>query len=161
MHLISGSRRHVFIFDRVVVKIPRVTAWVDFVLGVMENLHERYWYCADGTVENRAEWYAENTSTNNLAQIFWADRFGLVVIMERVTAFTEDQVNTDEFKAAAEFLKARYAGLNFINDLKPSNVGIRADGRIVSIDYGFFPGTASWYLGRKVVCDKNKNPSLP
>jgi serine/threonine protein kinase len=149
MKIKAGSRRLVLIFDRFVIKLPKPTSWLAFVLGVLENLHERYWWCADGIVGDPKEWY--NSCTRHLAQIYWADRFGLMVIMEKVRVLRDIPEEADEFEKAGNFLLDHYKGLSLVEDIKPENIGIREDGRVVLVDYGYFHTTQQWYLGRKVV----------
>jgi hypothetical protein len=156
MQIRSGSRRFVLIFKHKVVKIPKFTSWLSFVLGVIENLQERYWWCADGQIAPAEEWYDSDRSTRHLAQIYWADRFGLCVVMERVETLEHLEIPYQEcdhpkYLRCKTFLEKEYDGMTFLNDLKPSNIGIRDDGRIVIIDYGYFGCTPQWYLGRKVV----------
>jgi hypothetical protein len=156
MHLKKGSRRFVIVLKDRVIKIPRFTSWLPFVMGVVENLQERYWWCSDGYVSPPSEWYDANRSTRNLAQIYWADRFGLCVIMERVQTLdhleTRGEVCMDpEFLRCEAILRKEYSGMSFLSDLRPSNIGLRADGRVVFVDYGFFPCTPQWCLGRKVI----------
>ncbi len=154
MKIKTGSRRIVFIFKNKVVKIPKFTSWLSFILGVMENLHERYWWCADGHVRASTEWYSG--SCDHLAKIYWADRFGLCVVMERVNTLDHleepYQTCTDlEFLRCKTILENRYKGLDIVNDIRPSNIGYCKDGRIVFADYGYFSGGNSSYLGRKVI----------
>ena len=140
----QGSRRWVFLIGKYAVKIPKFSSWLSMLLGFMENLEERYWWCADGIV--RKTWSdGPNEISHHMCEIFWADRFGFMVIMERVAPCTEEQ-----YKQYEEFLKNKFKGLSFVQDLKPDNVGICADGRVVITDFGFFGGISQLYLGRKV-----------
>ena len=87
-----GSRRTVFIFKNRVVKIPRLKSWVSFIRGINENLEERYWYSADGSRKSDPNKPWDRNLP--LAEIFWADRFGFFVVMERVDTIcsTEQQL---------------------------------------------------------------------
>ena len=51
MQIKTGSSRVVFIFKNFVIKIPKFWRLSRFALGIVENLTERYWYCADNTVK--------------------------------------------------------------------------------------------------------------
>jgi hypothetical protein len=117
------------------------------LLGFMENLEERYWWCADGIV--RKKWTDDpDEISQHMCEIFWADRFGFMVIMERVTPCTEEQ-----YKQYKEFLEKKFKGLRFAQDLKPDNIGIRADdGRVVVTDFGFLVG-----LHRCILVEKLSN----
>ena len=143
------------LFKNKVVKIPKFTSWLSFVLGVMENLHERYWWCADGVVCNPDKWYTRNSSTRYFAKIHWADRFGLCVIMERVQPLDHLDPADHSFQTIYKTLSEKLKGYEAVKDLKPDNVGMRRDGQVVMIDYGYFAGGRSMYLGRKVV-EKHK-----
>lgn len=153
MQIKKGSRRFVFVFKNIVIKIPRLFPWISFVFGILENLHERYWYCADGYTKEKGTWYDDTSSSCNLACIHWADRFGFIVIMDKATTTWIDDIDRDnpEFLQASKFLEERYKGLDIVFDIKPSNIGLLKDGRPVFIDYGFFSCTPQWYLGRKAI----------
>lgn len=151
MHIEWGSRRIVFVFKNFVIKIPKLTSWLSFILGIMENLNERYWWCADGVLEPANDWYSDTSATNHLAQIYWADRFGFFVIMEKVGPLKDIPDQADKFENAAKIIINRYKGLDIIDDIKPSNIGIRKNGRPVLIDYGYFKSINQTYLGRKVI----------
>ena len=81
MDIRVGSRRIVFRTKRRVFKIPRFTRWVSLIRGINENLEERYWFSADGSRRRNP---SQKWTVSQLAEIHWADRFGLLVVMERV-----------------------------------------------------------------------------
>lgn len=141
----------VFLFEKIVIKVPKLKSWLSFVLGILENLHERYWW--NGRV-SADKWYSG--CGKNLAQIYWADRFGFIVIMERVQTLTHlekpyEGCRDPFYLRCVDVLKKEYAGLDIICDLKPSNIGIRPDGRVVIVDYGYFGGINQMYLGNKII----------
>lgn len=145
----SGSRRIVFLIGKYVFKIPRFTRWVSFIRGIEENLEERYWWSADGSRkrEPKRPWdYALP-----LAEIYWADRFGFLLIMERLdTSFMVGDCVKSEFAEKLNediiSLKRLNSGYDYLNDIKPNNVGYRGD-RLLLLDYGYFGGTMDCYIG--------------
>ncbi len=132
-----GSRRTVFLVYNKVYKIPRFKRFVSFIRGITENLEERYWYSADGSRKRNTVW-----SVPNLAEIYYADRFGLLVVMERADTemrpitYDIDYINLSNWASKFTFHK----------DFNESNVGYIRD-KLVVIDYGFFGGTMDCYIG--------------
>lgn len=144
----SGGRRFVFLIGKRVFKIPKFTRWVSFIRGIEENLEERYWWSSDGSRkrEPNRSWDHEH-----LAEIFWADRFGFLVIMERLD--TSFMVGGEiEFEMATQLdedlgkLRNWAKGLSFYPDIEPRNVGYRG-GRLLMLDYGYFGGSMDCYIG--------------
>ena len=145
----TGSRRVVFLIGKRVYKIPNPKRWVSFIRGIEENLEERYWWSADGSRKRDPErpW----SPTLPLAEIHWADRFGFLLIMERLdTDFHIDgDVHRDKLvQVCHDFhdLKNQVKGYSFENDLNLSNVGYRGN-QLLVLDYGYFGGTLDCYIG--------------
>ena len=147
----QGSRRIVFLVGNRVYKIPSFRRWVSFIRGIMENLEERYWYSADGSRKRDP-----NRLWNPglpIAEIFWADRFGFLVVMERLnTDFMQD----DDLHIRPERLPKldhdlcqlieACKGYTFYKDISARNVGYRGD-RLLVLDYGYAGGTMDCYIG--------------
>ena len=147
MKIITGSRRLVFVFDNFVVKIPKATSWISFLYGVMENLHERYWFCADGIAATTKEaWMAGQRK--HLARIYYSDRFGFFVIMEKAEVY---QTKNTKFKLAKKLLESEFENTDLRYDIKIGNVGERSDGTVVMVDYGYFASINWCYIGRKIL----------
>ena len=77
MQIKMGSSRLVVIFKNFVIKIPKFWRISRFALGVVENLTERYWYCADNTVKTM------DINKYPLAPILYASSNGLIMVMQR------------------------------------------------------------------------------
>ena len=146
----KGSRRIVFLIGNKVYKIPNILGWVSFIRGIEENLEERYWWSADGSRkrEPKRKW----NYNLPLAEIHYADRFGFLLIMERLeTDFFIDE-NTISFNRRYKVLedlqklKERVRGFQFANDIKFSNIGYKGD-KLLLLDYGYFGGTRDCYIG--------------
>lgn len=146
----KGSRRIVFLIGNKVYKIPNILGWVSFIRGIEENLEERYWWSADGSRkrEPKRKWSYDLP----LAEIHYADRFGFLLIMERLeTDFFIDE-NTISFNRRYKVLedlqrlKERVQGFQFANDIKFSNIGYKGD-KLLLLDYGYFGGTRDCYIG--------------
>lgn len=145
----SGGRRFVFLIGKKAYKIPKFTAWVSFIRGIEENLEERYWYSADGSRKRKPNegWNQEIP----LAEIYWADRFGFLVVMERLDTVFHEYYNTSPHVQARvqddiEKLIPQVKGFRFADDLKIENLGYRGN-RLIFLDYGFYGGTMDCYIG--------------
>lgn len=144
----TGSRRIVFLIGKRAFKIPNPKRWVSFIRGIEENLEERYWWSADGSRKRQQDnkWQHEF-----LAEIFWADRFGFLLIMERLdTSFMVDgEVEVEmltQLDEDIEEIKEWAKGFSFYPDIVPRNVGYR-DKKLLVLDYGFYGGTRDCYIG--------------
>lgn len=135
----SGSRRFVIIAKDKVYKIPKFTNWVSFIRGINENLEERYWWSADGSRKCTPK---EPWRHKHLAEIFFADRFGFLVIMERV----DTHLFRESFLMDLKELQECVRHYTFSQDLKTNNLGYR-DNTLVVLDYGYFGGTMDCYIG--------------
>lgn len=138
MEFKSGSRRWVFLIGKYAIKIPRLASWLSFISGVRENLEERYWFDA-GESPRRKEW-----NYKYMAKIHWADRFGLLMIMERVIPPKSVYQLKKDFERMV--IENDLVGLPLIEDNKADNLGYTKDGRLVFCDYGWF-GARDRYIG--------------
>lgn len=139
MDIRVGSRRIVFRTKRRVFKIPRFTRWVSLIRGINENLEERYWFSADGSRRRNP---SQTWTIPQLAEIHWADRFGLLVVMERVDVTARPASYQEDLRRLQDWAK----GFSFAQDVNESNVGYRGT-ELVICDYGFFGGTRDCYIG--------------
>lgn len=132
----KGSRRFVLLIAGYAIKIPRFTSWEGFICGIMENVTERYWYCGDNTVYKWKDEYP-------LAKIYWADRFGFIMIMKRCIVLTEEleEQYKDQIASVREWCKS----MPFYSDIeyRIANLGLDND-RVVVIDYGYFDGNTMY-----------------
>ncbi len=151
--LVKGSRRNVFIFSNFVIKIPSFKRWVSFIRGINENLEERYWYSADGSRKRGTKW----NKSLRLAEIYYADRFGFIVVSERLdTSFllnsnlydepVVEPSKKDKFEKDLNYLRDLFKGYQFYDDIDPRNVGYRGNDLLV-LDYGYTPSTSDCYIG--------------
>ena len=153
LKLKKGSRRNVFVFSNFVIKIPSFKRWVSFIRGVNENLEERYWYSSDGSRKRGTIW----DRRLKLAEIYYADRFGLILIAEKLdTSFLlnssiyDDPIidpdKEEKFKQDLDDLRKHFKGMNFYEDIDPRNVGYRGQELLV-LDYGYTRSTIDCYIG--------------
>ena len=132
------------------MKVPALTRWVSFIRGIEENLEERYWWSADGSRkrEPNRKWDQQLP----LAEIYWADRFGFILVMEKVdTSFMIDEETVspelkDKVQADLDKIKSWAKGFRFFDDIKLQNVGYR-NNQMVILDYGYFGGSLDCYIG--------------
>jgi hypothetical protein len=117
----QGTTRIVFVFSNKVLKIPTFKSWSLFLHGLLSNINE-------GEVYN-------NINRNDLAKVYYYNKLGLFLIMERVTI-----CRNEEALDLLEILEERYQDdtlRDFImDDYKTSNWGRRQDGSLVKVDYG-------------------------
>ena len=117
----QGSTRIVFIFKNKVLKVPTIKSWCLFLHGLLSNINE-------GEVYN-------STNRNDLAKVYYYNKLGLFLIMERVTI-----CSNEEALELLEILEEKYKNdtlRDFImDDYKTSNWGRRQDGSLVKVDYG-------------------------
>ena len=136
MQIKMGSSRLVVIFKNFVIKIPKFWRISRFALGVVENLTERYWYCADNTVKTM------DINKYPLAPILYASSNGLIMVMQRADVVTEksykDMIPFDQarFVRDMEQLESWVKGFDFRHDLRMGNVGYIGS-KLVMVDYGF------------------------
>lgn len=116
---LKGSTRFVFMFSKVVVKIPSLKSWRLFLNGVLANLQERQF---------------SKMNNKNLASIILSDPIGLMVVMERVKEvrhrglfFIELQKICCESDLHVDF---------WMSDCKPENYGYNNKGKLVKLDFG-------------------------
>lgn len=136
MQIKTGSSRVVFIFKNFVIKIPKFWRISRFALGIVENLTERYWYCADNTVKTM------DINKYPLAPILYASSNGLIMIMQRADVVTEKSYkgmipfDQARFVRDMEQLEAWVKGFDFKHDLRMGNIGYIGS-KLVMVDYGF------------------------
>lgn len=136
----TGSRRWVFLFEKFVIKIPRLNSWVHFLYGVMENLHERSWWCTEaGYHDDESRWNKDDLY-RHLGKVIYADRFGLCLVMRRY--YTLDELLKGKiavnYQQSARLLNSKFRNIKTLSDVKPDNVMWAARGTPVLVDYGYF-----------------------
>lgn len=136
MKIKVGSCRCSFVFENVTIKIPKFWKISRLGLGIVENLKERYWYCADSHVK------AMDVNQYPLAPILYASSNGLISIMRTAQVIDEEQYNSlpererMELDVKLENLREWAKGFDFVDDLRWGNVGF-VDDKFVAIDYGY------------------------
>ena len=116
---LKGSTRIVFMFNKVVVKMPTLKSWRLFLNGLLANLQERQF----SKLENK-----------NLASVLFSDPVGLIIVMEKVRKvhhqglfFVEVQKICCESDLHLDF---------WLSDCKPENYGYNNRGQLVKLDFG-------------------------
>lgn len=136
MDIKVGSSRVVFVFDEFVIKIPKFWRISRLGLGIVENLKERYWYCADRHISKM------DINQYPLAPIHYASQNGLIVVMQRAQVVTEEFYNSlppaerEQLDAKLKVLEDWAKGLELRHDLRWDNVGF-IDDKLVAVDYGY------------------------
>lgn len=136
MKIKVGSSRCAFVFENITIKTPIFWRLSRFGLGIVENLKERYWYCADSHVK------AMDVNEYPLAPILYASSNGLINVMRTANVIDEDHYSSlpereqKELTAKLEELRAWAKGFDFVHDLRWGNVGF-VDDKFVAIDYGY------------------------
>lgn len=110
-----GCTRRVLLLGRYAVKVPAMTEWRLFLLGLLANMQEALF--------SKAGW-------PELCPVVWSLPGGFLVVMRRARELTDDEflaldleqwVKRDEYVVPVE--------------IKSDSFGI-LDGRLVAIDYG-------------------------
>ena len=116
---LKGSTRIVFMFNKVVVKMPTLKSWRLFLNGLLANLQERQF---------------SKINNKNLARVLFSDPVGLVIVMERLKEvrhrglfFVEVQKICCESDLHLDF---------WLSDCKPENYGYNNRGQLVKLDFG-------------------------
>lgn len=121
MKIKRGSTRLVFIFNKIVIKIPNNQEYRLFLNGILSNLREKRF---------------SSMGRNDLAKVKFCDNLGLFLVMEKAQELDIDNMDWLEFE---EHLRERYKDDNLkdfiLPDSKPSNWGYIGN-NLVKIDYG-------------------------
>lgn len=117
----QGTTRIVFVFSNKVLKIPTFKSWSLFLHGLLSNINE-------GEVYN-------NTNRNDLAKVYYYNKLGLFLIMERVSICSNEEA-LDLLVTLEEIYKNDMLRDFIMDDYKTSNWGRRQDGTLVKVDYG-------------------------
>lgn len=118
MKIVSGTNRTVFLIGNYAIKIPKVTGgYENFIDGIRANLIERTF----GTC-----------GFSELAKIYYANRFGIIQIMERTQPCSSRLYRQNLIELVN---KTRLAPSFILYDEKPANFGITRNGKFVKIDY--------------------------
>lgn len=122
MKIERGVTRIAFIFKKYAIKIPTFKEWRLFLHGLIANINE-------------GDTFKQLKSRDDLAKVYYYNKFGLFLIMERVVV-----CDNDECLSLLEILEEKYKNDEFkkfmMSDYKTSNWGRRTDGTLVKIDYG-------------------------
>lgn len=117
----QGTTRIVFVFSNKVLKIPTFKSWSLFLHGLLSNINE-------GEVYN-------NINRNDLAKVYYYNKLGLFLIMERVSICSNEEA-LDLLETLEEIYQNDTLKDFIMDDYKTSNWGRRQDGTLVKIDYG-------------------------
>lgn len=117
----QGTTRIVFVFSNKVLKIPTFKSWSLFLHGLLSNINE-------GEVYN-------NMNRNDLAKIYYYNKLGLFLIMERVSICSNEEA-LDLLETLEEIYQNDTLRDFIMDDYKTSNWGRRQDGTLVKVDYG-------------------------
>lgn len=116
----TGVTRLVFVFKRVVVKIPKPTIWNHFLRGILSNINEhRTW-----------KWNSGNFNEGRqilLCPVLWCSWGGWILIMKRA-----EPINREDWSRITDISSYKQ---HFGGDDTMSNYGW-LDGVLVKLDYG-------------------------
>ena len=117
----QGTTRIVFVFSNKVLKIPTFKSWSLFLHGLLSNINE-------GEVYN-------NINRNDLAKVYYYNKLGLFLIMERVSICSNEEA-LNLLETLEEIYQNDTLKDFIMDDYKTSNWGRRQDGTLVKVDYG-------------------------
>lgn len=115
----SGVTRIVFLFETVVIKIPKPRIWNHFLRGIIANINERDTYRYSSGKYEKGQSYL-------LCPVIWCSWGGWVLVMKKAKQLTEKEFSEHSFGEHLQW----YRGDDTI-----SNYGM-LEGKIVKIDYG-------------------------
>lgn len=114
----QGVTRRVLLVGNYAIKVPNAQEWRTFIYGITANMIERKFSEMD---EPR------------LAKIHYANRFGFLLIMERLHPLTDAQWDEFNYKAFCDQTDWHMEG---ITEDKRDGLGSTPDGQIKFVDYG-------------------------
>lgn len=110
-----GTTRNVFILWNYAFKVPAISEWRLFLLGLLANMQE----VSFGTMKHP-----------KFCPVMFYFPFGLLVVMQRARIMTDEEFNISIMKEWVE-----EGNLSIPCELKPDSFGW-VDSKIVVIDYG-------------------------
>lgn len=111
-----GATRVVIVMRHIVIKIPSITSWKLFLLGLLANMQERQF---------------STMRDPNLCPVITSSRFGFFVVMPRCHPIRNMGLYATELYRIRGSLPRDF----YISDAKPENFGYMR-GRLVKLDYG-------------------------
>lgn len=115
----QGCTRIVFLTKKYAFKIPTITTWEGFVLGLLGNMNERRWK------DSPQDWF--------ICPLLYSNRFGLLNIMPRCSPVKHRGLYLTELKRIC--VLSPLPDDFYMSDAKPQNYGTYK-GRMVKLDYG-------------------------
>lgn len=114
----KGSNRWVFIFNKLVFKIPSLYSWKNFLWGLLANIQEK-------------EFSRIHDMNEKLCPIIFSLPLGILVVMPRVRVLNEGELSIEILE---KFCRINN---NYIipSELKYDSFGY-FKGKLVAIDYG-------------------------
>lgn len=109
MKLVKGITRTVILTKHYAVKLPSFRSWKFFLMGLLANMHEAFWW-------------RETVHDPRLCPVYFCLPGGWFLVMPRVEVCWDQDIDY-----------SKYEGLPL--DPKPTNFGVY-QGRTVLIDYG-------------------------
>ena len=119
MSIHKGSTRVCVCVGKIAIKFPRMYSWRSFLNGLLANMTEREFDCIAPTLH---------------AKVHYADRFGVLLIMERADYVLPSAVS-DIVRAALDSLIKECESKGLPVEHKYNNIG-RFGGTFKVIDFG-------------------------
>jgi hypothetical protein len=120
-----GATRIVFVFKKVVLKVPNTQGYELFLNGILANLQEKK--------------FSRGCDRDDLAKVKSCDPLGLFLVMEKADTFDLYELQNMDFERFSDYLEETYKDDDMkefmLSDPKPSNWGY-INGKLVKIDYG-------------------------
>ena len=117
----SGATRFVYLFKRIVIKLPRWSSYTDFLLGLISNYNEvKIWKTRH-----------KNNCSDKLAPILFYLPFGLLIIMKKAIMLNNFNAKEFSYKLYPDNYTIEYY---FPVENKIDSFGI-INNKIVAIDY--------------------------
>lgn len=111
----QGVTRHVLLVGSVAIKVPRVSEWRLFLLGLLANMQE--------AIFSKTRW-------PELCPVLWHVPGGWLVVMRRARVLTDDEFAALDLESWVD--RGDYV---IPAEVKPDSFGY-LDGQLVAVDYG-------------------------
>lgn len=125
---VIGTTRHVFMFPKFVIKFPRFSLWDEWIPSIdilLDNMYANRW---------ESECIRKNEGKVGIPKLYFADRFGFIIIMKRYNRLENKEEYLDLFNKLLEESDLDFEFWD--NDAHINQFCKTDEGKLVKIDLG-------------------------